>query len=815
MSKSNFRVDTFRFHLEKENTIVMMGWFLDDKSENEEIEVLFDGQRLEVEMSKKSNFEVRQKYLVKGIDIWNEYLFYVKLPTEWRSGKRIEVVSSIMGTKTSVYRQSIQEVLALEKAVNYNIETISKDEDTVSVYGWAADENLSFEVLDGENVVESKVQRSKRADIGREFIDLCDEKMEYGFILSAKQSGDSTLKLRIYNEKRESEVVLDKRVAQFVNDKPGFWGLVEKTFRYLRKSGLKVTIEKIQRYMAKRHKQDVDYPLFLEKNKLTSADIQKQKDTKFEKDIVFSIVVPLYKTPEKFLREMIESVIQQTYANWELCLADGSGEDSSVWNIIEQYAKKEKRIKIKKIENNLGIAENTNVAIAMATGRFVVLLDHDDLLTADALYECAKAVEADESIEVMYSDEDKVDMNGKVFYEPNFKSDFNIDLLCSVNYICHLFVFDKRLFDENGGFRKEYDGAQDHDLILRYTEKAKKIHHIPKVLYHWRCHRASTSSNPASKLYAFENGAKAVEDHYKRIGVPARVERGEYYGLYHTIYEWEEKPLVSILVPNKDHVDDLKTCMDAIDNRSTYRNFEWIIIENNSTEEETFEYYEKIKKRDNVKVVYYKGGFNFSKINNTGAEVASGDYLLLLNNDTEMINDNAIEEMVNLCMRDDVGIVGARLFYHDDTIQHAGVVIGFGGIAGHTFIGKAKGEAGYGARIISTCDYSAVTAACLMTPKHIYEQVGGLTESFEVAFNDIDYCLKVRELDKLVVYNPYAEFHHYESKSRGFEDTPEKVQRFQGEIARFTERWERILREGDPYYNPNLALDRSDFGLKI
>ena len=325
----------------------------------------------------------------------------------------------------------------------------------------------------------------------------------------------------------------------------------------------------------------------------------------------------------------------------------------------------------------------------------------------------------------------------------------------------------------------------------------------------------STAANPESKLYAFEAGRKAVEAHYHRVGIPAHVEHAQFYGMYHTVYDWKETPLISIIIPNKDHIDDLQKCMNSIYEKSDYHNYEFVIVENNSTEQETFAFYKKItSEHDNVKVVYYKGEFNYSKINNFGVSEANGEYLLLLNNDTEMINADCLTEMVHYCMREDVGIVGARLYYADDTIQHAGAVIGFGGMAGHTFIGKSRYDIGYFGRIVCAQDYSAVTAACLMTKRSVYEAVGGLDEKYQVAFNDIDYCLKVRKLGKLVVYNPYAELYHYESKSRGLEDIPEKVERFSGEVERLVTNWPEYFKKGDPYYNKNLTLDNSDFSLR-
>jgi GT2 family glycosyltransferase len=375
-------------------------------------------------------------------------------------------------------------------------------------------------------------------------------------------------------------------------------------------------------------------------------------------------------------------------------------------------------------------------------------------------------------------------------------------------------VVRRTVADRAGLLRKDFDGAQDHDFIFRCCEAAEQICHIPKILYHWRCHMNSTAANPESKLYAFEAGRKAVAEHYRRMGIPARVEHGQFYGLYKTVYEWEEEPLISIVIPNKDHIEDLRKCMASIEEKSAYRNFEFVIVENNSTEKETFDFYDSIKQKENVQVLYYEGEFNFSRINNFGVSHANGEYLLLLNNDTEIINRDCLKELLGVCMRPDVGIVGARLFYPDDTIQHAGVVLGYGGLAGHTFIGCSRYDNGYFSRIICTQDYSAVTAACLMIAKADYERVGGMSEDLAVAFNDIDFCMKVREAGLLVVYNPAAELYHYESKSRGIENTAEKVERFNSEIETFSARWRKQLLAGDPYYNVNLSLNRSDFGLR-
>ena len=561
---------------------------------------------------------------------------------------------------------------------------------------------------------------------------------------------------------------------------------------------------------------DYDYGEWYSLTKPSQEELERQREHVWENGPKFSIVMPLYQTPERYLREMLDSIVAQTYANWELCLADGSPKGADVSKIIKKYQDKDSRILYKKLEQNGGISDNTNAAIAMTSGDYIVLADHDDAMTEDALFECAKAVKEHPECEVIYSDEDKMDMDGGALFDPHFKPDFNLDLLTSVNYICHQFVVKKELVDKVGGLRKEFDGAQDYDFIFRCTEAASGVWHIPKVLYHWRCHQDSTASNPQSKLYAFEAGSRAIMEHYHRVGVEAeKVEKGVDYGIYHTIFKILGEPLVSIIIPNKDHHQDLDLCIRAILTKGTYKNLEFVVVENNSTKKETFAYYQSIQKEfPQVRVVTWTKEFHYSAINNFGVHHARGEYLLFLNNDTELIARNFIEEMLGFCQREDVGAVGARLLYQDDTIQHAGVVVGFGGIAGHTFIGLHKAENSYFHRAMCAQDYSAVTAACMMSKKSVFEEAGGFSEDLAVAFNDIDYCMKVRSLGKLVVYAPYAVLYHYESKSRGLEDTPEKVARFNREVAKFAKKWPDILKNGDPYYNPNLTLRKSNFALR-
>ena len=511
---------------------------------------------------------------------------------------------------------------------------------------------------------------------------------------------------------------------------------------------------------------------------------------------------------------MLDSLREQTYGNWELCIANASPEDASMEFTLKEYASLDSRIVWKKLDKNLGIAENTNAAFVMATGDYIGLLDHDDLLAPNALYEIASALEKERDIDVIYTDEDKVRADLSEHFQPHLKPDFNPDLLRANNYICHLFVVRRRIMEQTGGFRSEFDGAQDYDFIFRCVECAEKIHHIPEILYHWRTHQASTADNPASKMYAYEAGKRAIEGNLKRSGLCGKVSHTKDYGFYRVQYQVQESPLVSIIIPNKDEKEVLKKCMDSIFKKSTYQNFEILIVENNSETEEIFTYYRELSRQDKIRLLKWDKPFNYSAINNYAAKKAKGTYLLFLNNDMEVISPDWIEEMLGHCQRPDTGIVGAKLYYPDKTIQHAGTIIGIGGIAGHMFVNMQGDRSGYLHKASLQQDLSAVTAACMMVKRDVFFEVGGFEEKLTVAFNDVDFCLRVRQKGYLVVYDPFAELYHYESKSRGTEDNKEKVRRFQSEIEFMRCRWETLLKEGDPYYNKNLSLTKWNYSLR-
>ncbi len=619
---------------------------------------------------------------------------------------------------------------------------------------------------------------------------------------------------------------------------------IQKAFRVLREKGPAELARKVRKKLEAPKR----YHRWFMAQRITSEGLQNQKDTHFEYEPKISILVPTYRTPEKLLCEMIDSVRAQSYGNWELCIADGSvgaridaegnvvgaskaSPQSPLEDILKKYHDEDPRIVYKTLDRNGGISYNTNRALEMATGDIVMMLDHDDVIEADALFEIVKAFQ-DKETKIVYTDEDKVTNDLGRFMDPNFKPDFSIDLFRSHNYITHIFAVKADIIKSIGGFNSEYDGAQDYELMFRCIEAAltsaereasirfgedrirRIIRHVPRVLYHWRLAKGSTAENPESKMYAYESGRKAVEEHLRRMNIPAKVEMTDMWGMYHTTYEVQGEPLVSVIIPNKDHTDDLDNCIRSILEKSSYKNIEFIIAENNSTDEVTFGYYKGLtKENDRIKVVKWEKEFNYSAINNFAAKHAKGEFFLFLNNDTELISENGISEMLGIAQRKDVGIVGAKLLYPDDTVQHAGIFLGFRGYAQHTFVGIGRNEFGFMVRARINCNYNAVTGACLMIKKSDFEAAGGFTEELPVAGNDVDFCLKIRRLGLLVVYNAFSEWYHFESKSRGYEDTPEKKARFESEVERFRKIWGTRIDSGDEYYNSNFDMANAPYEL--
>lgn len=552
-----------------------------------------------------------------------------------------------------------------------------------------------------------------------------------------------------------------------------------------------------------------------------AQEAERQRNTVFDRDVTFSILVPLYNTPEKFLRQAIESVISQTYPKWQLCLADGSDEaHATVGKICQEYADKDDRITYQKLSENKGISGNTNACLAMARGNYIALFDHDDVLHPSVLYEYMKVI-CEKDADYIYCDEATFHGNKNIddMITLHFKPDYAPDNLCANNYICHFSAFKRTLLEGTELFRSEFDGSQDHDMILRLTAKAKCVAHVPKLLYYWRSHAGSVASDISAKSYAIEAAKGAVAAHLREEGWEnfEITSTKAFETIFRIKYEIKGNPRVSILIPNKDHLDDLKRCIASIVEKSSYDNYEIIVIENNSTTDEIFAYYEELKKNPDIRVVTYEGDFNYSAINNFGERYATGEYILLLNNDTQVITLDWIEELLMYAQREDVGAVGAKLYYEDKTIQHAGVVLGLGvhRTAGHTHYRVSSNNLGYMGRLCYAQDVMAVTGACLMMRKSLFEELGGLDEGFAVSLNDVDLCIRAWKSGHVNVFTPFAELYHFESVSRGLDDKGEKAKRYDRESAVFREKWKDLLEKGDPYYNPNFSLDRSDFALKL
>ncbi|MDR2109555.1 MAG: glycosyltransferase family 2 protein [Coriobacteriales bacterium] len=597
-----------------------------------------------------------------------------------------------------------------------------------------------------------------------------------------------------------------------------------RVVRSVRDFGLKSTARRVFNRLRPRK------PAIFDSGFILSDEVfERQRSRIFAAEHLFSILVPLYNTSPEFLKMMIDSVQNQSYQHWELCLADASDENhSAVADCCRSYAELDERIKYRKLAGNEGIAANTNCCLQMASGDYLALLDHDDALHPSALYLVAEAIE-EQGADMLYSDEIIFSDKPENGFSPHFKPAFSPDTLRSYNYICHLLVFSRDLQQKVGTFRSVCDGSQDYDMALRLSEKARRIVHIPLILYYWRKHDDSFSQNSQQLLRCAGSAKRALDDHLQRVGLVGSVTNASLPTVYRIQYQIANSPLISIIILNKDHIDDLELCLESIVTRSNYNNYELVIVENNSTENETFMFYDTIPQRIRewfaaagrsgaepcARIIKYQGSFNFSAINNFAARQAEGEMLLFLNNDTSVISPDWMQEMLMFAQRPEVAAVGARLLFPDDTIQHGGVIIGIGGLAGHAHKGFKRDSPGYVCRLQLVQNISAVTGACLMLRKQVFWQIGGFDEDFVVAFNDVDLCMRLRAAGYLNVFTPFAELYHHESKTRGYEDTPEKNKRFRGESVLFRKRWALELDAGDPYYSPHMSLEREDFSLRL
>lgn len=575
---------------------------------------------------------------------------------------------------------------------------------------------------------------------------------------------------------------------------------IKKIDSYIKAYGIRKTVGLL--YEKATHKDQKDYERWLERHKITEAIREVQKETVFDKQPCFSIVVPLYKTQEKYLKELVESIKGQTYSNWELCLSDGSGGDSPLKEILKELEHSDSRIKVISSKESLQIAENTNAAIDIATGDYIVFADHDDILSVDALYECTKCINENQEVDMIYSDEDKVSMDGQTYFEPHFKPDLNMDLLCSVNYFCHLVVVKRQLLEQAGKLNGEYNGAQDYDFVLRCVEKTDAVYHIPKILYHWRAHMDSTAENPESKRYAFEAGRRAIQKHYERIGLKdAYVEETAYPGTYRTRYKYADKPKVSIIIDEITKKELLGKTLQSI-KANDYPDYEVIIVD--CTEKKEIEKFVEKYQDKRIRVKRGEKIWTAAKRKNEGAGCAEGEYLIFLAGNAEYADKEGISELVSVAMRSDVGVVGTRSYYKNGTVEHAGCVIGMNGTAGSLFEHTLRGENGYFSHIVTQMQYSAVAGACMMVKKDIFEKVNGFDEDYKGELGKVDLCLKIRNKHMSVVYNPYVKVMRWSNELRNNEND-EKL---------FKKQWAEILEKDDPYYNKNLSLSVSGCNIR-
>ena len=828
MPKEIFEVVRERFHLSDRTQYIVQGHWPKDAV----MEAYLDQHKLKVSVKENENVSALERFKdpekMQGIQITAT----VQIPENLEGYHKLVIYEKFSDKKHVWFSITAGELDKKRDKPQVYFEEESAEQGTVRIRGWAiAPKPVTVRIFDADKKpVAAEIQRTDRVDVNQLFEEAQDPG-KTGFFSEITNVSGKCLYVVFYAGEKKTVHVVPLRKADILAKKLDKY--VEEGIRYWKSQGAAALAEKVVTKVKNVRQGPPSYQKWIRHHLPDRNELEKQKKTSFGYRPKISFVVPLYKTPEKYLRRLTESFQEQTYSNWELCFSDGSGAQSPLTELLKELTAKDNRIKYVSHEESLQISENTNSAIEIATGDFIAFADHDDELTPNALFECVKAINEKPQTLVIYTDEDKMSMDGHKFFQPHFKPDYNPDLLCTVNYICHLFALRRDLLKKVGLLNREYDGAQDYDLFLRCVECAEAIGHVPRVLYHWRCHTESTSENPFSKQYAVDAGRRALEDHLKRQGIAGEVTATKDMGFYTVRYPYSGNPLVSIVIPSRDEVETLKKCLAAIQ-KTHYANYEVIVVENNSAPE-TFDFYRSITSEEvkegeavcyegtlsggqRICVAVWKEGFNYSALNNFGVSHAKGEYLVLMNNDIEMITENWLEEMLGTCQRREVGVVGAKLYYPDDTVQHAGIVVGIGGnargIGQNMFMGLQRARSGYLHKASLAMDYSAVTAACLMVKRSIYEAVGGFEEKLAVAFNDVDFCLKVRKEGYLVVYQPRVEAYHYESKSRGSEDSPEKVARFGREIEYMRNHWIGILKNGDPYYNPNFSTVYPNYALR-
>ncbi len=601
------------------------------------------------------------------------------------------------------------------------------------------------------------------------------------------------------------------RISRYIRKNDGVTNSI-KNFKYsVKRYGIKPVI--MRTVATDEQRQVFTYDDWIEQQEQTYVveDVKKEI-AGFKETPKISILIPVYNVPEQYLRECIDSIMNQYYENWEVCIADDCSPAPHVKKVLQEYEAKDKRIKVVYRKENGHISKATNSALEVATGEFISFVDNDDTLKPEALFEVVKRINEQPDVDMIYSDEDKLVEDTDQRVDPFFKPDWSPDTFMSHMYTCHFAVYRATIVHEIGGIRAGYEGAQDYDFVLRFTEKTNKVTHINKILYHWRIIPTSTASGSGAKNYAFDASVRAKYDAIKRRGLDAYLVEHPYWNATNIVYNLQPTDFISIIIPTKNHGDDVKKCIDSVYQKSTWRNFEIILIDNGSDDEESLQIFQELQSKYNVRILEMPIPFNYSKLNNTAVKEAKGNLIMLLNNDTEVITPNWLELMAGHAKQPHVGAVGAKLLYDDNTIQHAGVIGQVNGVAGHGFWGYHESQVGYFGRTHHVSNYLAVTAACLMVEKKKFEQVQGLNEeNLTVAFNDVDFCYKLYDQGYYNVLRADVKMYHYESKSRGAEDTAEKQARFAKEVTYMRENWAKYC-DNDPFYSYNLDRINLNFG---
>ena len=756
-----------RAHMTAENKVLVCGFWKGTDRGSGDLLVSLDYTPV------KTDIKVQETVRTLGV-CEKRYFLWITLPGSYRAYKKLRIFERDGANLKEAYAIETKKIEKLKDKIPMSVDEFVLDDRGISVSGWCiARENYSICLKDASGtVISGKIMDRRRTDVEQAYPE-CKKEWIHGYLFTSKERIEGKVTVEVYCDGVKEIVqhsfrqALPMKIGKSIKEQG--W----KVKVYYQQFGLKQTVRRAIEKLG--GKEVRTYEAFRRRYFPDKKELNRQRKEQFVYEPLFSIVVPLYKTPLPYLEDLIWSIQAQTYEKWKLYLSDGSGKESSLKEVLRNYARKEKRIHIIENDCRLNISDNTNRALEQVDGGYVVFVDHDDTLAPDALYECVKVLNREPDVEVIYTDSDKLSENGKRYSEPCFKPDFNMELLRCQNYICHLTVIQKRFLDKVGYLNSDYSGVQDYDHILRCVERTNRIVHIPKILYHWRMCPGSVAVDTDNKPYTYELFQKILREHYDRMGIQAEV-KAVFPGVVRTVYQLPYEPLVSVIIANKDHREDLMRCVESLEQESEYKNLEILIVENNSVSEEIVTYYDQVQRQyDNVRVLRYEKEFNYADIQNYAAVRAKGDHLLLLNNDTWLERPESIREMLGYCMRDDVGIVGAKLLYPDDTIQHAGVIVGLGGVADHAFVGMDREDPGYCCRAICAQEYSAVTAACLMVKKTVFMEVGGMDTELKIAFNDVDFCLRVKEAGYKIIYNPFSIWYHDESKTRGAEDTPEKI----------------------------------------